>query len=179
MISFPTILRAAVRRFIPGVLAFLGCCLYFSARVSDITLGPPQVEGLTNLVVFMTLGFGTTLHVMRRVLPRGARVDGWRSAAAGFAAPAVLLTLEMLHGGPGSHSLNYALAFVAGGCVSLASFVRRIDLRSAMRRSHIEVGPEATDDSDPLPSQRANGFPTVTRSRSRPRPLTNVATAKG
>jgi len=162
MISFPTILRAAVRRFIPGVLAFLVASLYVGARTKAITLGRSQIEGLTNLVAFMTLGFTTTLLAMRRVLPRAARVDGWRSVAAGFAAPAVLLALEMLYRGPVPHSLNYTFAFVAGGCASLAPFVRRIDFRTASRANRVGLPSDGADDSDALASQRAARFATVT-----------------
>ena len=57
MISRPTIFRAALCRFILGHASFLGArSLYLTARINGITLGPAQMEGFTNLTLFMALG---------------------------------------------------------------------------------------------------------------------------
>src|SRR5689334_18807365 len=96
MISAPSILRAAVTRFIPGVLLFLGCGLYFTARIKGITLGPEQIDGLTALTLFMALGFVVILVPIRRILRSTASVTGRTGVLAGFASPSLLLGLEML-----------------------------------------------------------------------------------
>jgi hypothetical protein len=147
MISRFTIIRAAIGRFIPGVLAFLGCGLYVTARMKGLTLGPPQIEGVTILTLFMALGFVIGVSVVRRVLPRAAGVDGRRSLFAGFVSPVVLLALEMMRGGPISHRLSYGLAVVAGSAVSLAVFVPRIGRRAPARAEYEAAGGNEDDES--------------------------------
>jgi hypothetical protein len=120
-----------LRRFIPGVVGFLGCGLYLTARIKGITLGQPQIAGFTNLTLFMTLGFVASLLVARPVLAAAAGVDGRRSLLAGFASPCVLLVLGMLHGSPLSHMINYAFAFASGATVTMAMFARQIGKRAA------------------------------------------------
>jgi len=142
MISPPTILRAALLRFIPGVLAFLGCGLYFTASRKGIALGPDQMEGFTNLTLFMALGFVTSITAMRRALSPSAGVGGRRSVIAGFASPAVLLALEIMHGSPVSHWLNYAFAFVAGTVVSVAMFIPG-SVRVAERVARVDDRPRS------------------------------------
>lgn len=155
MISRPTIFRAALCRFIPGVLAFLGCGLYLTARLKSITLGPAQVEGFTNLTLFMALGFVVSISAVRRALPRGAGVDGRRSVLAGFAAPALLLALEMLHGGPVSHTLNYGFAFAAGSAVSLAMFAPWVGRRAAPLAGGMAASGDIDADSGTFQSRAA------------------------
>jgi len=123
MISIPSIVRAAIARFIPGVLVFLGVCLCATAKIKGITLGPDQIDGLTVLTLSMTLGFAASLVSIRFLLRSSAGILGRRGVAAGFIAPCVLLTLEMLHGSPVSHAVNYSFAFVAGALTTMALFV--------------------------------------------------------
>lgn len=84
MTSHSAILRAAVRRFIPDVLGFLVCGLYLTARIKGVTLARPQIDGFTNLTLFMTLGFVSAVFAIRRLLPGGMDVDGRRSLLAAY-----------------------------------------------------------------------------------------------
>lgn len=156
MISRPTILRAALLRFIPGVLTFLGGGLYVTARNKGIALGPEQIEGFGNLTFFMTLGFLTIVSVMRRALPSAARVAGRRGLLAGFASPAVLLALEIVHGSPASHALNYGFAFLAGSLVTLVMFVPWVLGRASVKVHPLGFDKEPDDDAGALWSHIAS-----------------------
>src|SRR3954471_12745562 len=123
MISIPSIVRGAITRFIPGVLVFLGCCLYATAKIKGITLGPDQMDGLTVLTLSMTLGFAASLVSIRFILRSSAGILGRRGVLAGFISPCLLLILDMLHGSPIPHALNYSFAFVAGALTTMALFV--------------------------------------------------------
>ena len=147
MISRPTILRSVIGRFLPGVLAFFGGGLYLTARVKGLALGPAQIETFTGLMLFMTLGFVTCVSLLRRVLPRAAGVDGRRSVLAGFTAPMILLALDVMHGSPISHAVNYTFAFVAGSAASLAMIAPWIARRSTTRAGYASVGRDGDDES--------------------------------
>jgi hypothetical protein len=102
-----------------------------TASLKGITLGPAQISGFTALTLFMTLGFGASLLPMRFVLRSKAGVTGRLGMLAGFSSPIVLLALEMLHGSPVSHSVNYTFAFLAGSVTTVALFAPRISIISA------------------------------------------------
>jgi hypothetical protein len=57
-------------------------------------------------------------------------VTGRLGMLAGFSSPIVLLALEMLHGSPVSHSVNYTFAFLAGSVATIALVAPRISIIS-------------------------------------------------
>ena len=122
MISTPLILRSGIKRFIPGVLIFFGGALVFAASRKDMTIGPAQMLGVTQLTLSMFAGYVATLAIARKRLARDARVDGRRSTLAGVAATCVQLGLGVLHGSPIGRPLNCLLAVAAGAIATSLLF---------------------------------------------------------
>lgn len=122
MIPVRTIIRAAVTRFIPGVLAFLFGGLVFTARMKGITLEAPQIDGFTALIFFLTCGYVVGLALLRPNLERSAGVEGRRSVLAGFGATCVLLGIGVVHGSPTPHVLSDVFAFGSGALTALVLF---------------------------------------------------------
>jgi hypothetical protein len=115
------------------------------------------MEGFTNLTLFMALGFVASVSTVRRALPRAAGVDGRRSVLAGFVAPAVLLVLEMLHGSPVSHTLNYTFAVAAGSAVSLAMFAPWVGTHAAPLARGLAASGDIDANSGTFQSRAARG----------------------
>jgi hypothetical protein len=173
MISTPSILAAGIKRFIPGVVVLLLGTLVLSASRKDITIGPPQILGFTQLTLSMFAGYVAGLALMRRRTARNAPLTGARSAVAGSAATLVLVIADMLHGSPTSRWLNCAFAFAAGAAVTVVLFAPWMTRHarrtvSAQDLDVIEAAESVLADRPTLPSGLRAPRPTKTPRQNSP-----------
>jgi hypothetical protein len=173
MISMPSILRAGVKRFVPGVVAFLIGSLVVSASWKEITLGPSQMAGFAQLIMSMFAGHVAGLATFRKKIGRTARIDGRRTVLAGFASAPVLLVLEILHGSPTGRLLNCAFAFAAGAGTSVLLFAPWMtrSARSLARADDLDVLEAAESvlaDRPPIERRPASPRPTKTPRQNSP-----------
>jgi hypothetical protein len=163
MTGWNSILRGALARFVPGVLAVFGVSFVLAAALKGSEIGPNQVVGFLSLGLAMTLGYVVTLGLLRPSLDAGARVEGRRSLLAGLGSTCLLLGLGMLHSGPTSQAVMNGFALLAGGLTTagiffpwLASATQRED---AFERELAAVGeptfPEADASGIESPSRNA------------------------
>jgi hypothetical protein len=136
MVSWNTLVRGALTRFIPGVCTFLGASWIIMASRNEITVAATPIAGAASLTLWFTAGFVVTIGVLRSRLHDTAHVDGRRSFIAGFSAVPVLLaaqvlSTQILYGSHMPRSAIAALAMVAGAIATFAVFFPRLRSRMA------------------------------------------------
>jgi hypothetical protein len=122
MMSIRSIAAAGIKRFGPGCLWFFGTVFIVSAGMKEMTIGPAQIAGFAELTLSMFVGYVAAMAATRLKIAPSANVEGARSKLAGFAAPVVLLGIDMLRGRPTPHLLSCAFAFVAGAATTALLF---------------------------------------------------------
>lgn len=131
MVSWRSILRGAVTRFIPGVGTFLGVGYFVNASRGELTLATTQVAGFATLALWCTVGFVVTLGILRARLHDTAHIDGRRSYIAGLCTVAMLLATDVLYAAPVPRSAMWAIVTVAGALATFAVFFSRLRARMA------------------------------------------------
>jgi len=134
MLTWRSILRGAITRFIPGVGTFLGVSYFINASRDELTLTSTQLSGFAVLTLCFTAGFIATISVMRPRLHDTARADGRRTFIAGLTSVAALIAMQVLYGAHISREAFQVLAMIASALTTFAVFFPR--LRSRM--AHLE-----------------------------------------
>lgn len=141
MIAAGEIVRGALRRFVPTVLAVMGLIAVPSALVAGggfhaagLAMGASEIAGLT-------IGFAGALLVVRRWLRDDAGVSGRRANVAALGSVLALLTLSIVLVQYVSPLRAFVLSTLAGGAVTAGLFAPWLTRRGKSATVATDAGP--------------------------------------